>query len=71
MAETENVRVIVRVRPMDAKEKLEGSHNVISVDSVNNMITVIKPNSVQNELPKTYSFDAVFDMNTTQVVLLK
>mgnify|MGYP006344734947 CR=1 FL=1 len=56
---------------MDAKEKLEGSQNVISVDSVNNMITVIKPNSVQNELPKTYSFDAVFDMNTTQVVLLK
>ncbi|XP_077284900.1 kinesin-like protein 64D [Arctopsyche grandis] len=66
-SETENVRVVVRVRPMDAKEKLEGNHNVISVDTVNNNITVTKPNAIQNELPKTYSFDSVYDISTTQM----
>lgn len=54
---------------MDTKEKLEGNQNVVTVDSVNNMVTVHKPNGLPNELPKAYSFDSVFDTDTSQVLV--
>lgn len=65
--EIENVRVVVRVRPMDRTE-LEGKcENVIVVDKVNRCVTVNKPNSYPSEPPKVYFFDNVFAEDSTQV----
>ncbi|XP_013195274.2 kinesin-like protein KIF3A [Amyelois transitella] len=64
----ENVRVVVRVRPMDQREKLENSYNCVSVDPVNNTIAVTRGNNVNPpEPPRIYAYDAVFDSNTSQM----
>ncbi|XP_013146573.1 PREDICTED: kinesin-like protein KIF3A isoform X2 [Papilio polytes] len=63
----ENVRVVVRVRPMDQREKMEGSYNCVSVDSVNNTIAVTRSNASPPEPPRIYAYDAVFDYDTSQM----
>lgn len=63
----ENVRVVVRVRPMDQREKLENSYNCISVDAVNNTVAVTRNNVTPPEPPRIYAYDAVYDSNTSQM----
>lgn len=65
--EIENVRVVVRVRPMDANELGAGSENVVRVDKLNRCITVTKPNTSASEPPKMYYFDNVFAEDSQQV----
>lgn len=67
IGEIENVRVVVRVRPMDKMEMDMGSGNCIKVDKINRNVTVYKPNSNAGEPPKTYYFDNVFAEDSTQV----
>ncbi|XP_043487235.1 kinesin-like protein KIF3A [Polistes fuscatus] len=67
LGEIENVRVVVRVRPLNGKELDGHSKNVIKVDTLNSEITVNNPNAVHGEPPKVFSFDAVFDTDSTQV----
>lgn len=67
--EIENVRVVVRSRPMDKNELASGAVSAIQVDNINRAITVIKPNATANEPPKTYYFDNVFDGNSNQLDL--
>ena len=68
-AEVENVRVVVRARPMDKNEIQAGSLSVIKVDKLKRAITVVKPNATANEPPKTYYFDNVFDWESSQLDL--
>lgn len=63
----ENVRVVVRVRPMDKSEMDSGSENVVKVDKSNRCVTVVKPKSSVTEPPKIYYFDNVFTEDSTQV----
>lgn len=63
----ENVRVVVRVRPMDQREKMDGSYNCVSVDSVNGTVAVTRNNVTPPEPPRVYAYDAVFDSNTSQM----
>ncbi|CAH0698538.1 unnamed protein product [Spodoptera exigua] len=63
----ENVRVVVRVRPMDQREKLDGSYNCVSVDALNNTVAVTRNNVTPPEPPRVYAYDAVFDSNTSQM----
>lgn len=65
--EIENVRVVVRVRPMDKIELNVGSENVVTVDKVNRSVTVHKPNASPGEPPKVYYFDNVFADDSAQV----
>lgn len=65
--EIENVRVVVRVRPMDKVELDAGAENVVKVDKANRCVTVIKPNAPVTEPPKVYYFDNVFGEDSTQV----
>lgn len=65
--EVENVRVVVRIRPMDQSELDAGSENVVRVDRLNRSITVEKPQASASEPPKIYYFDNVFDGDSTQV----
>ncbi|XP_017129622.1 kinesin-like protein KIF3A [Drosophila elegans] len=67
--EIENVRVVVRTRPMDKNELSAGALTAISVDKLNRAITVMKPNATANEPPKTYYFDNVFDGGSNQMDL--
>ncbi|XP_061391666.1 kinesin-like protein KIF3A [Musca vetustissima] len=68
-AEVENVRVVVRARPMDKNELTAGALGVIKVDKLKRAITVVKPNATVNEPPKTYYFDNVFDGDSSQLDL--
>lgn len=63
----ENVRVVVRVRPLDAHERQEDCQNVVAVDKLSRAITVLKPNAGPGEPPKVYYFDNVFDEDSSQV----
>ncbi|KAG4071327.1 hypothetical protein HA402_004031 [Bradysia odoriphaga] len=65
--EIENVRVVVRVRPMDKIEQDAFSENVIKVDKVNRSVIVRKPNASTGEPPKIYYFDNVFGEDSSQV----
>ncbi|XP_017485784.1 PREDICTED: LOW QUALITY PROTEIN: kinesin-like protein KIF3A [Rhagoletis zephyria] len=67
--EIENVRVVVRVRPMEKSEINCGAVNVIQVDKINRAITAVKPNATSNEPPKTYYFDNVFSSDSNQLDL--
>lgn len=71
--EIENVRVVVRVRPMDQAEIDSGSANVVKVDKLNRCINVTKINasssSAVSEPPKRYYFDNVFGEDSTQVCI--
>lgn len=65
--EIENVRVVVRVRPLDKIELDAGNLCVVKVDKVNRCVTVTKPNSDPGEPPRLYYFDNVFAEDSTQV----
>lgn len=68
-SEIENVRVVVRVRPIDKSELESGCENVVRVDKLNRCITVLKPNAPATEPPKIYFFDNVFAEDSTQIDL--
>ncbi|XP_073963885.1 kinesin-like protein 64D isoform X1 [Choristoneura fumiferana] len=63
----ENVRVVVRVRPMDEREKLESAYCCVSVDPVNGTVAVTRNNVTPPEPPRVYGYDAAFDSNTSQM----
>lgn len=65
--EIENVRVVVRIRPINGKELDGHSQNIIFADTFNKTITVKNPHATREEPPKIFSFDAVFDSQATQV----
>lgn len=65
--EIENVRVVVRVRPLDPNELDSRCENVVKVDKLNRCIIVTKPNAPASEPPKLYNFDNVFAEDSKQV----
>lgn len=65
--EIENVRVVVRIRPMDKIEHDAFSENIIKVDKMNRSVVVRKPNASSAEPPKIYYFDNVFGEDSSQV----
>lgn len=65
--EIENVRVVVRVRPMDKIEETAFCENIIKVDKLNRSVVVRKPNASPAEPPKTYYFDNIFGEDSSQV----
>lgn len=67
--EIENVRVVVRVRPMDKIEIDSGNENVIKVDKLNRCVTVFKPNAAVGEPPRIYYFDNIFAEDSSQVCM--
>ncbi|KAI8503019.1 Kinesin-like protein kif3a [Branchiostoma belcheri] len=64
--DSDNVRVVVRCRPMNEKEVREQYKQVVKVDEVTGQVTVTKPNS-PNEPPKQFTFDTVFGPDSKQV----
>lgn len=63
-AKTETVKVAVRVRPMNTREKNINSVNCVEVDKSNNQISVLKQDN-PNET-KTFQYDFVYPIGTAQ-----
>jgi kinesin family member 3B len=60
----ESVRVCVRCRPLNSKERGDGRERIVHVDPKNGTCVVSPIGS--NEPPKTFTFDQVYDESVTQ-----
>lgn len=65
---SESVKVVVRCRPMNEKERAAGFGRVVSVDVKLGQIIVKNPRDA-GELPKVFTFDSVYDWNSKQIDL--
>uniref|UniRef100_A0AAY4ED55 Kinesin-like protein n=1 Tax=Denticeps clupeoides TaxID=299321 RepID=A0AAY4ED55_9TELE len=63
---SDNVKVVVRCRPLNQKEKMMGHKLAVAVDEMRGTITVNK-HETPNELPKTFTFDTVFGPDSKQL----
>ncbi|XP_072097804.1 kinesin-like protein KIF3B isoform X3 [Mobula birostris] len=66
---SESVKVVVRCRPMNEKEVSGGYERIVHIDVKLGQIVVKNPKGSPSELPKTFTFDAVYDHNSKQVEL--
>ncbi|XP_009999541.1 PREDICTED: kinesin-like protein KIF3A [Chaetura pelagica] len=62
----DNVKVVVRCRPLNEREKTMGYKMAVHVDEMRGTITVHKTDS-SNEPPKTFTFDTVFGPESKQL----
>lgn len=63
---SDNVKVVVRCRPLNQKEKVMGYKQSVTVDEIRGTITVNKTET-PNDLPKTFTFDTVFGPESKQL----
>ena len=63
----ENVKVVVRVRPLNDKEMLADYRNIIHVDSINGTVKLANLNQSRESPPKLFTFDTVFPPDVKQV----
>lgn len=63
---SDNVKVVVRCRPLNQKEKMMGHKQAVIVDEMRGTITVSKLETLQ-EPPKTFTFDTVFGPDSKQL----
>uniref|UniRef100_A0A672GID7 Kinesin-like protein n=1 Tax=Salarias fasciatus TaxID=181472 RepID=A0A672GID7_SALFA len=63
---SDNVKVVVRCRPLNQKEKTMGHKQAVVVDEIRGTITVNKLETPQ-EPPKTFTFDTVFGPDSKQL----
>ena len=61
---SESVRVAVRCRPLNSKEKGDNRATIVEVESKTGTVTLHNPKG--DEPPKTFTFDNAFDWNVTQ-----
>ena len=61
---SETVKVMVRVRPFNEREKNKNCTNITNVDTINMQITLTNPNSKETE--KVFTYDSVFSQDTPQ-----
>ncbi|XP_059202112.1 kinesin-like protein KIF3A isoform X2 [Centropristis striata] len=62
----DNVKVVVRCRPFNQKEKMMSHKQAVSVDEIRGTITVNKLET-PHEPPKTFTFDTVFGPDSKQL----
>ena len=63
----ETVKVLVRCRPMNARERALNATCVVAMDSAVGKCSLSKPASMRqdaNEQPKEFSFDGVYDVDS-------
>ncbi|KAJ0003052.1 hypothetical protein NQD34_008201 [Periophthalmus magnuspinnatus] len=63
---SDNVKVVVRCRPLNQKEILMGNKQAVIVDEIRGTITVNRLET-PNEPPKTFTFDTVFGPDSKQL----
>lgn len=63
---SDNVKVVVRCRPLNQKEVAMGFKQSVIVDEIRGTVTVKKLENPQ-EPPKTFTFDTVFGPDSKQL----
>jgi len=66
-SKTETVKVAIRVRPINAREKREGNPIVVEANNQENTVTVTNPKAANED--KTFGFDYVYPPGTPQQIL--
>eukprot|EP00882_Tetradesmus_deserticola_P032935 GHRQ01037580.1.p2 GENE.GHRQ01037580.1~~GHRQ01037580.1.p2 ORF type:complete len:137 (+),score=18.79 GHRQ01037580.1:511-921(+) len=66
---TESVKVVVRCRPLNGKEKQDGRERIVDMDARQGQVAVRNPKS--EEPPKTFTFDQVYDWNSEQATIFE
>ncbi|XP_067302667.1 kinesin-like protein KIF3B [Pseudorasbora parva] len=67
---SESVKVVVRCRPMNEKERVANFDRVVSVDVKLGQVAVRNPRAASShEHPKVFTFDSVYDSNSKQMEL--
>ncbi|NXW11002.1 KIF3C protein, partial [Fregetta grallaria] len=65
----EALRVVARCRPMSRKEEAAGCERVLELDVKLGQVSIRNPRASPGELPKTFTFDAVYDASSKQADL--
>nr|AEG74528.1 kinesin-2 motor subunit FLA8 [Dunaliella salina] len=65
-ANPEAVKVVVRCRPLNSKEKADGRQQIVDMDTKSGQVSLRNPAADSSEAPKTFTFDAAYDANCTQ-----
>ncbi|CAH8572291.1 unnamed protein product [Dicrocoelium dendriticum] len=63
---SESVKVVVRCRPMNERETADGHQLCVNIDAKNGTIELHNPRKRGEEPPRRFTFDAVYDENSTQ-----
>ena len=63
----ENVKVVVRVRPLNDKEMSADYRNIVNVDAINGTVKLANLNQSRESPPKVFTFDTVFPADVKQV----
>ncbi|XP_066916698.1 kinesin-II 95 kDa subunit-like [Clytia hemisphaerica] len=61
----ESVKVVVRCRPLNQKEIAAGHERIVDMDVKKGLVSLRNPVK-QNEAPRQFTFDAVYDWNSKQ-----
>ncbi|XP_071786480.1 kinesin-II 85 kDa subunit-like [Asterias amurensis] len=65
----DNVRVVVRCRPLNDKEVGQGFKSIVNVDEMRGTLQVKNPSAPRGEPPKSFTFDTVFAPGSKQTDL--
>lgn len=65
-AESECVRVVVRCRPLNTKENAESRARIVDMAKDRGQVILHNSKADANDPPKSFTFDAVFDWESTQ-----
>ncbi|KAL6762472.1 kinesin-2 motor subunit FLA8 [Haematococcus lacustris] len=66
---SECVKVVLRCRPLNSKELNDGRERIVEMDCKTGSVTLRNPKADSNESPKVFTFDAVYDWNSSQVAI--
>lgn len=67
-SDAENIRVVVRCRPLSDKEQAAGCQNIVEVDTVQGTLLVSNPHGSHGDVPpKLFTFDTVFGLESKQM----
>lgn len=66
---SEALKVVARCRPMSRKEEAAGHERILEMDVRLGQVTLRNPRASLGELPKTFTFDAVYDASSKQADL--
>lgn len=62
----EAVRVVIRCRPLNSKEKADGRGTIVEMDTAGGVVRLINPKGDNGEPPKSFTFDQVYDWDSSQ-----
>ncbi|KXZ50597.1 hypothetical protein GPECTOR_15g280 [Gonium pectorale] len=66
MSSAESVKVVVRCRPLNSKEKQDGRERIVDMDVDAGQVKVRNPKADASEPPKAFTFDQVYDWTCQQ-----